>query len=107
MASFDKILTEGGTSSSQNSHHRQLLESLGKDLENGRESYTELLSKINKGDDDKALTLFYSQIRGELDRKQPIIKRAAKATPWSNGELSTLIYGIMRLGEKEFTEIME
>jgi hypothetical protein len=25
---------------------------------------------------------------------------------WSNGELSTLIYGITRLGEKEFTDLM-
>lgn len=25
---------------------------------------------------------------------------------WSNGELSTLIYGISRLGEKEFTDLM-
>ena len=25
---------------------------------------------------------------------------------WSNGELSTLIYGVLRLGEKEFTDIM-
>ena len=28
------------------------------------------------------------------------------AAYWSNGEISTLIYGIMRLGEKEFTDLM-
>ena len=29
-----------------------------------------------------------------------------EARPWTNGEISTLIYGVMRLGEAEFSDLM-
>ena len=30
----------------------------------------------------------------------------AKSLVWSDGEVSTLIYGVLRLGEKEFGDLM-
>ena len=39
-------------------------------------------------------------------RQKTAIVGASKSTRWSNGEISTLIFGIMRLGEKEFTDLM-
>ena len=54
------------------------------------------------------------QVKKELDARLPY-KRArtavlqtngSSARPWSNGEISTLIYGVMRYGEQEFSDLM-
>ena len=34
------------------------------------------------------------------------MKTAAKRVPWSSGEISTLIYGILRLGERDFSDMI-
>jgi len=38
-------------------------------------------------------------------RRDPLLKGQAKSG-WSNGEISTLIYGVLRLGEKDFNDLM-
>lgn len=38
-------------------------------------------------------------------RRDPLLKGPAKSG-WSNGEISTLIYGVLRLGEKDFNDLM-
>ena len=47
----------------------------------------------------------FEQVRKELDARLPN-KRFKTSTSWSNGELSTLIYGVVRLGEREFSDLM-
>ncbi len=47
----------------------------------------------------------FEQVKKELDARLPN-KRSKTSPAWSNGELSTLIYGVVRLGEREFADLM-
>ena len=59
--------------------------------------------------------VFKSVLR-ELDAQMPYKRQKlggpgagtgqAKSLVWSDGEVSTLIYGVLRLGEKEFGDLM-
>ena len=44
--------------------------------------------------------------RPRLGEATKPLSRAQDPAKWSNGEISTLIYGVLRLGEKEFTDLM-
>jgi len=58
---------------------------------------------------NKALKTVWRELDARLPnkraRRDPSSKGQIKNN-WSNGEISTLIYGVLRLGEKEFNDLM-
>ena len=42
----------------------------------------------------------------KLDQKFPMKALSGSKQPWSKAEIATLIYSVMRLGEKEFADVL-
>lgn len=57
---------------------------------------------------DTILKAIKSELNARLPYKRQKVGAAgqSKRSSWSSGEISTLIYGVLRLGEKEFGDLM-
>ena len=91
-------------------------EALKNDLESCQEATDSLIKDFSNPEGNSTLVKAFKQVRKELDARLPSKRqrtspglpqetgRAQK--PWSNGEISTLMYGVLRLGELEFSDLM-
>lgn len=94
LAKFDCVINNA-------SDCEETITTLGKDLKDCEAATDDLARTLRKNGDLKRVS---AQVHKELDARFP--SKRQKTSPWSTGEISTLIYGVHRLGEKEFADVL-
>lgn len=109
LTSFDELLM--GKENGQ-----ETVETLQKSLESAQIATNQLISQLSlresKEGNSKGFNELFKSVQRELDARLPYKRQRTEPSnslapkPWTKGELSTLIYGVCRLGEREFTDLM-